>query len=163
MMTFRRYPESRAVAQLISVVRKSRLSQTDEDALTIYRLTCLVTAAMLPDYDDLGATAAYQRGSELAERYDKKAEPLTGTVDERIGVLLERAEICGLDAGKLHEENVAEFRAAWKRQIPDVECPIRIESGIEWHRLRDTYGAAGYGPPQGGWYPLNQSFYEGQR
>ena len=72
--------------------------------------------------------------------------------------LLERAEICGLNARDLHAVNVAEFRAAWKRQIPDVECPIRIESGMEWHRLRvDSvvahYGSAGYGSPIDGWYP----------
>ena len=47
----------------------------------------------------------------------------------------------------LREGLIKLFRAAWERQIPGMECPIRFEVESEWHHLK---------PPRGGWVMIQR-------
>jgi hypothetical protein len=134
--------ESRAAIRAL-LLRRSALSDDDLDALVLYAGAVQLTARMTPNYRELEATAAYQRGAEL---YRLRRGP---TVLAHLDQHLERSSPASLEfesvngrepkAGDLlsyedvaRDQNasfLASFINAWNRALPGLVCPLRLQDG----------------------------------
>ena len=151
-------PESRAAARAM-LASTNRLSQADEDALTLYSLAVYVNKRTSPSSDDLENTGIYRRGKELHLRRNGpplmthqdphhlrltsaslafetvfKREPKAGDVLSFIQLReWQAAHPDGRDIG------IKWFIEAWERQLPEMPCPLKQQDGRLFHRLNTTY------------------------
>lgn len=134
--------ESRAAIRTL-LLRRADMSDDDLDALVLYAGAVYLDARMTPNYQELEATAAYQRGAELY-RLRRGPTPLAH-LDQH----LERSSLASLAfeavngreprAGDLLSyEEVARDRSveffvafidAWKRRLPGLVCPLKLQDG----------------------------------
>src|SRR5664280_3726471 len=136
-------PESRAAARAI-LGSANRLSQTDEDALTLYSLAVYVNKRTSPSSDDLENTGIYRRGKELHLR--QYGPPLmthqdphhlrltTASLNFEIVFGREPRADDVLSFAQLREWQAAHpdgrdigikwFIEAWERQLPEMPCPL---------------------------------------
>jgi hypothetical protein len=124
------------------------LSDDDLDALILYAGAVYLDARMTPNYRELEATAAYQRGAEV---YRQRRGP---TLPAHLDLHLERSSLASLEfervngreprAGdRLSYEDVArdqstEFFAssinARDRRLPGLVCPLKFKGGELYFR-----------------------------
>ena len=151
-------PESRAAARAI-LGSANRLSQTDEDALTLYSLAVYVNKRTSPSSDDLENTGIYRRGKELHLR--QYGPPLmthqdphhlrltTASLNFEIVFGREPRADDVLSFAQLREWQAAHpdgrdigikwFIEAWERQLPEMPCPLKQQDGRLFYRLNTTY------------------------
>jgi hypothetical protein len=134
--------ESRAAARALvehAKGHKEELSPEDDDALTLYCLTCLLTSRMSPSYAELEKTAAYKRGKEVDERLHGPIipglpGPSIGTAALSFQMRFGREPVAG-DVLRYQDVFVCDlviyntFITAWCRQIPELPCPLKVENG----------------------------------
>ncbi len=126
------------------------MSDDGLDALVLYAGAVYVDARMTPNYRELEATAAYQRGAEL---YRMRRGP---TVLAHLDQHLERSSRASLafesvngrepragdllSYGDVARDQSAEFFAAfinaWRRRLPGLVCPLKLENGDLHFRTR---------------------------
>ena len=127
---------------------KPRLSEYEEDALTIYRNTSRVLGGLetSPSRSDVEETVVYQHGRELANKHSDKDEVSEGnnancfTHEECAARIAELLAKCGVElppkdakwrdaalfyAG--HSAVLAWFQQAWERQLSHLEFPIKTK------------------------------------
>jgi hypothetical protein len=164
--------QSRAIARRLSAQLNS-LPPVDEDALILFGGAGYLHGGMTPSSSELGATAIYKRGAEL---WQGRSEPvLAADADPRS----KRATLASLEfewvfgrepeagdtltSAQVYESRSSEeieleygmFIEAWKRQLPELPCPLRLqagrlfrrvasksEEGAEWQEAVDVYGPA---------------------
>jgi hypothetical protein len=139
--------ESRAAIRAL-LLRRSALSDDDLDALVLYAGVVYLDARMMPSYRELEATAAYQRGAELYRL--RRGPTLLAHLDEH----LDRSSIASLEfeivngrepkAGDLlsyddvardrNGEFFVAFIDAWKRRLPGLACPLKLQDGELYFR-----------------------------
>jgi hypothetical protein len=139
--------ESRAAIRAL-LLGRSALSDDDLDALVLYAGAVLLDARMKPNYRELEATAAYQRGAELCRL--RRGPTLLAHLDQH----LERSSLASLafeavngrepKAGdRLSYEDVARDRSAeffgafidaWGRRLPSLVCPLKLQEGELYFR-----------------------------
>jgi hypothetical protein len=139
--------ESRAAIRAL-LLGRSALSDDDLDALVLYAGAVYLDATMKPNYRELEATAAYQRGAELCRL--RRGPTLLAHLDQH----LVRSSSASLEFEAVHErepragdvltfEDVARDRSAeflvafidaWKRRLPGLVCPLKLEGGELYFR-----------------------------
>jgi hypothetical protein len=139
--------ESRAAIRAL-LLGRSALSDDDMDALVLYAGAVFLDARMKPNYRELEATAAYQRGAEIYRL--RRGPTLLAHVDQH----LERSTLASLEfeavngreprAGdRLSYEDVARnqdtpflaaFINAWDRRLPGLVCPLKVQDGVPYFR-----------------------------
>jgi hypothetical protein len=139
--------ESRAAIRAL-LLRRSALSDDDLDALVLYAGAFCLDARMTPNYRELEATTAYQRGAELYRQ--RRGPMLLAHLDQH----LERSSPASLEfervngrepkAGDvLSYEDVARDRSveiftafinAWGRRLPGLVCPLKLQDGVPYFR-----------------------------
>jgi hypothetical protein len=183
-------PESRAAARAI-LGSINRLNQADRDALTLYGGCVYIDARMSPHYQDLENTQIYRRGKELSLL--RNGPPLLihqdphylrqTTASLQFEIVFKREPTGGdvLRFDQLRAWQAAHpkgrcpgiywFIEAWKRQLPEMPCPLKQQHGrlfyhpraarnlgVEWEEDIDT-------PPEIWWQSiekeaLNKSYGE---
>jgi hypothetical protein len=141
--------ESRAAIRAL-LLRRSALSDDDLDALVLYAGAFCLDARMKPNYRELEATAAYQRGAELYRL--RRGLTLLAHVDQH----LERSTLASLafesvngreprEGDLLSYEDVVKDRSveffaafidAWERRLPGIVCPLKLQDGELYFRTR---------------------------
>jgi hypothetical protein len=152
-------PESRAAARaMLDAMKPAPLSERDMDCLTLCRSEHLLFFSMNPDGDALRGTEAYKHGREVWARlhpgepfYDGpeevKARESTGSLGYRL------LELTAIVTGReiqpgdkvsfkdfaeitrvLSVARVMHFVGAWKRQIPSLPCPFKVEGELVFWR-----------------------------
>jgi hypothetical protein len=151
-------PESRAAARAI-LGSMNRLSRSDMDARILYGGACYINAMTSPSSSDLAVTDVYRRGKEVYLR--RHGPPIPIHLDPhhlrqtnaslRFESVFKREPKAGdvLSFDQLQEWQVAHprghhigiicFIEAWKRQLPEMPCPLKSQDGRLFHRLNTTY------------------------
>ena len=143
-------PQSRAATRVLLAQRRPKFSGADRDALILYAGAHWINRSMEPD--GLEHTAAYQRGRKL---HDERHGPVipahldphykrSTQASLRFELVFGREPKPGdslryIDVERSHEaflSSIGDFIGAWRRQIPDMLCPLKIEDGRLYHRLR---------------------------
>jgi hypothetical protein len=139
--------ESRAAIRAL-LLGRSALSDDDLDALVLYAGAVYLDARMKPNYRELEATAAYQRGAELCRL--RRGPTLLAHLDQH----LERSSPASLAFESVHRrepgagdvlsyedvardqsiEFFAAFIDAWKRRLPGLACPLKLQDGVPYFR-----------------------------
>lgn len=152
--------ESRAAARALvehAKGHKEELSQEDDDALTLYGFTCLLTSRMSPSYAELEQTAAYKRGKEVhGPIIPGLPGPSIGTAALSFQMRFGREPVAG-DVLRYQDVFVCDlvmyntFIPAWCRQIPELPCPLKVENGHLFYRQDPKYndGQEWNGPDEG--------------
>jgi hypothetical protein len=153
-------PESRAAARA-KVGRMLEMTPYDSDCFSILSMNACVNYQHSPNYSDIQDTEAYLRGWELwttmypiipmhLDPFNKQESrfshcretygvfhalrnkvPIAGDVLRRDEVIL----IWGVEAVA---QEIADFRSAWNRQLPQFRCPIRFEDDKQWLRSAES-------------------------
>lgn len=133
---------SRAAAR--SMVESRALSQDDRDALTLSRQRWL-RADMNPSYLELNATGVYARGNALAAHigYESRFEGrswIVATFAFLFGRFPQAGDILRLSHTQalalVDRVKVAEFIAAWHRQLEALPCPLRFDGDRLMKRVK---------------------------
>jgi hypothetical protein len=139
--------ESRAAIRAL-LLGRSALSDDDLDALVLYAGAVYLDARMKPNYRELEASAAYQRGAELCRL--RRGPTLLAHLDQH----LVRSSVASLEfeavngrepkAGEvLSYEDLATDRSveffaafinAWERCLPNLVCPLKLQDGVPYFR-----------------------------
>jgi hypothetical protein len=139
--------ESRAAIRAL-LLGRSALSDDDLDALILYAGAVYLDARMKPNYRELEATAAYQRGAELYRL--RRGPTLLAHVDQH----LQRSTFASLEFEAVHgrepkagdrlsyedmarDQNaqfLAAFINAWGRKLPTLVCPLKLQDGELYFR-----------------------------
>lgn len=124
------------------------MSDDDMDALVLYAGAVYLDARMKPNYRELEATAAYQRGAELCRL--RRGPILLAHLDQH----LERSSPASLEFESVHgrepkagdvlsyqdvardrsTEFLAAFIDAWNRRLPGLVCPLKVQGGVPYFR-----------------------------
>jgi hypothetical protein len=168
--------ESRAAARAIvnhSERSKPRISQYDQDALAIVSGVSLFLCGLELESvsREARATAIYKRGAQLELEAGDCSEPTQwdGDGTDRLAEILQSAlQRSGVDVEfrpnevKWHEPLVwllvqrallNDFEEAWKRQLPDMPFPVRVESDYDTYNYRLYYRQ-----PSGQWKEKTESY-----
>jgi hypothetical protein len=160
--------ESRAAARMIldhSERSKPRRSQYDQDALHILHFDhfflCSLEAQAVSR--EVRATAIYQHGEQLDREPSDYSEPMRWDKDpdDRLAEILQSGGIelpprdvkwrNALVRLLIGQAMLAGFESAWKRQLPEMPFPIRVErDGDTFHMYRR--------PPSGEWTEETHNF-----
>ncbi len=127
-------PESRAIARsiLAQLSRPAELTPDEWDYLRLYRGDCLLNARMTPDYRYLESTAVYARGREISERLGGPESP------SHLAPHCKQASRPSEDVQRtavMHRLGYSLFIDAWKRQLPEMPCPLRLDSERLFRRV----------------------------
>jgi hypothetical protein len=146
-------PRSRAIARALAERKtaKPKLSQADEDALTIYgEISCLgygLAPGLMPSPRGIQNTAVYARGEALSamlrgpitpshsDEHFKRSTPESRKFEEafgrepQAGDILRYRHVALVNHPDLLEVKCYLFTEAWRRQIPGLLCPKRVEGG----------------------------------
>ena len=155
--------ESRAAARVLlekAGRTKPRLSEYEEDALTIYRHAQLLGRNVCPIFGDVAETAVYRRGQELAKRPSEVSADEINAADDGIDWMEQTINNAFGRAGlprlayppairkqavlfTAHRALLLIFQQAWERQLPELSFPIKteIEGNDGRLYLRQTSGA----------------------
>jgi hypothetical protein len=168
--------QSRAAARAIvdhSERSKPRTSQYDQDALAIVRGDSLFLCGLELESvsREVRATAIHKRGTQLELEASDYSEPTkwdwdgTDRVAEILQSVLQRS---GVDVEfrpkevKWHEPLVwllaqramlNDFEEAWKRQLPEMPFPVKVESDYDTYTFRVYYRQ-----PSGQWKEKTESY-----
>src|SRR6516162_1665971 len=128
--------------------------QFDRDALAIYNAMAYLDATMEPTYHEVGATAIYVRGEEVRDaRYgpiipahlDEHLRRYTRASGEfelafgrepNPGDILQFEHVAAMHSSEAYSPHFGRLIGAWKRQLPNLECPLKFEHGQLFRRLR---------------------------
>jgi hypothetical protein len=100
---------------------KPRLSEYDEDALTLYRSISLMTSRMTPNYQDVEQTEIYRHGREIASHMNRTRP------HEKAADILARRE---LTWPQFCRWRLARFREAWERRLPELHFRSRSKATV---------------------------------
>jgi hypothetical protein len=154
--------QSRAAARAIvdhSKRSKPRISQYDQDALTIVSGVSLFLCGLELESvsREVRATAIYKRGTQLELEASDSSEPTQwdGDGTDRLAEILQSGlQRSGVDVEfrpkdvKWHKPLVwllvqrallNDFEEAWKRQLPEMPFPVRVESDDDRYTFRLYY------------------------
>jgi hypothetical protein len=149
--------QSRAAARALLQTKAPRLSQSvqfDEDAYLIYRAVCeYFDATMDPTYHEVEPTEVYTRGKELRDsrhgpiipfHLDEHAKRSTFASWEfelafgrepTAGDMLRCYHVGIVHNPELSSAWLGRFFEAWRRQLPDMICPLKFEDSRLFKRL----------------------------
>jgi hypothetical protein len=142
-------PEQRAIARMLAQQRtaKPKLSQFDEDALTIYVEMSFLGYGLAPGLRGIKNTAIYARGEALSailrgpiipshlDEHLKRSTPESRQFEQafghepKAGDILRYQHVALLNHPDLIEAQCCLFTEAWQRQLPELLCPKRVEGG----------------------------------
>lgn len=149
--------QSRAAARAI-LGSMNRLTRVDYDALILYGGEVWLDARVSPDCRDLENTEIYRRGRELSLlrngppvliHLDPHALRLT-SASLQFETVFKREPVAGdvLRFDQLQEWQAAHpkgrhigirwFIEAWKRQLPEMPCPLKQQAGRLFYHPRTT-------------------------
>jgi hypothetical protein len=168
--------ESRAAARAIvdhSERFKPHMSQYDQDALAIVRGDSLFLCGLELESvsREVSATAIYKRGTQLELEASDYSEPTQwdGDGTDRLAEILQSGlQRSGVDVEfrpkevKWHKPLVwllvqrallNDFEEAWKRQLPEMLFPVKVESDYDTYTFRVYYRQ-----PSGQWKEKTESY-----
>ena len=168
--------QSRAAARAIvdhSERSKPRISQYDQDALTIVSGVSLFLCGLELESvsREVRATAIYKRGTQLELEASDSSEPTQwdGDGTDRLAEILQSGlQRSGVDVEfrpkevKWHKPLVwllvqrallNDFEEAWKRQLPEMPFPVKVESDHDSYTFRMYYRQ-----PSGQWKEKTDSY-----
>jgi hypothetical protein len=139
--------ESRATIRAL-LLHRSALSDDDLDALVLYAGAVYLNAKMTPNYRELEATAAYQRGAELYRQrrgptllahldpHLERSSPASLEFERANGREPKAGDVLSYDdvARDRSTEFFAAFINAWNRRLPGLVCPLKLENGELYFR-----------------------------
>ncbi len=150
-------PQSRAAARALLQAKAPRMSQSvqfDEDAYVIYRVVCEhFDATMNPTYHEVEPTEVYTRGKEVRDtrhgpmipfHLDEHAKRSTLASREfesafgcepKAGDMLRCYHVGIMRNPELSSAWLGRFFGAWRRQLPQMICPLKFEDGRLLKRL----------------------------
>ena len=148
-------PESRAMARaILQEVNGPVLSQDERDCHRLYVGAVYINAAMSPGGWHLEGTAPYAQGREIRQRHSGPVVPahLNPRVqrDSCASIAFEMAfhrepatgDILRVEDMQrlafIRSREVEEFIRAWERQLPEMPCPLRVDEGRIFRRIRDS-------------------------
>ena len=133
--------------------RPSHSTQFDEDALAIYNAMPYINGGMAPSYDEVEPTAIYRRGHELRnklygpiipaalDRHIKRYTRESGEFElafgrePKAGDMLRYQHLALMHSAENHSRLFGRIIEAWKRQLPQLTCPLKFEDGRLFRRL----------------------------
>ena len=133
-------------------IGESQLSAEDQDALTLYGGRFWIRGGMSPDYHQFEELEIYRRGKEVHAVLFGEATPLSLDPSFQRGTCASfmfekvhhREPVSGdqfaySEVQQLHANDVAawsDFIAAWGRRITALPCPLRVDDGKLFVRIR---------------------------
>jgi hypothetical protein len=138
---------SRATVRAL-LLRRSALSDDDLDALVLYAGAVYLNARMTPNYRELEATVAYQRGAELyrmrrgptllapLDQHLERSSPASREFERVNGREPKAGDVLSYDdvARDRSAEFFAAFINAWNRALPGLVCPLKLQNGDLYFR-----------------------------
>ncbi len=166
-------PESRAIAR--SILQPANqlplLSQEELDCLRLYSGESYLNVTTRPDCKDLERTPAYAHGKEIhlllcgpTVPYHLNAKAKRSSLasisfgaafgrEPRAGDILRFEDVQRAAIGKRH--SVENFIRAWKRQLPEMPCPLRVDGERIFCRVKRNQNSY-LRPPS---VPADDGFY----
>ncbi len=158
-------PESRAIAR--SILQPANqlplLSQEELDCLRLYSGESYLNVTTRPDCKDLERTPAYAHGKEIhlllcgpTVPYHLNAKAKRSSLasisfgaafgrEPRAGDILRFEDVQRAAIGKRH--SVENFIRAWKRQLPEMPCPLRVDGERIFCRVKRNQNSYLRPPP----------------
>jgi hypothetical protein len=166
--------ESRGAARAWLAQRPPSFSEYDADAALIHLgTTCYLHARVKPDYSDLAQTAIWQRGEEISESLHPtipihldhhQSRSSSGSIlfekvhhrEPIAGDVLRFEEVVQHETAA-HEWILREFAAAWKRRLPDLFYPLKLENGkLNYRDRREEWQEETSIQPQAAWQSVER-------
>jgi hypothetical protein len=134
-----------------------QFSPFDEDALAIYSAISYLDATMSPTYHDVEPTAAYARGKELrnavygpiipahSDQHLKRYTRATGEFqlafgrEPAAGDILCFDHVAQMHSPENYSRHFGRLMQAWRRQLPQLICPLKFEEGRLFRRLAPNW------------------------